>query len=60
MSRTQHFLDCGCQNCVDQLLEDISKLEEENADLKLIIKVLEEANKVLAKDPRTECFKEML
>ena len=25
------------------------KLEEENADLKLIIKVLEEANKVLAK-----------
>ena len=23
MSRTQHFLDCSCQNCVNELLENI-------------------------------------
>lgn len=34
MSRTQHFLDCGCQNCVNQLLEDIEKLEAEIAKLR--------------------------
>jgi len=28
MSRTQHFLDCGCKSCVKQLLKDIEDLEQ--------------------------------
>jgi len=34
MSRTQHFLDCGCKSCVNQLLVDIEKLEAKNAATK--------------------------
>jgi hypothetical protein len=29
MSRKQHFLDCGCKKCVNDLLEDIDRLTTE-------------------------------